>query len=241
MLGKLLRIDERREAWRWKGHSFMNKKKDNRFRTHARSKATSVAMRRRLRMSLWLGALCGTLSLLWLADVRTSGLAAFLPHSHLAAAPTADHTLAARAAALGPLEPAVSNAMERRVADDLQAAVPELTELYIQPQRGGYALIATASVTGLQDTRLLAKDIASRYLTAAYDQLSGIKVDFAALYVEQDGRYVMAAGLGRAEADQLSIQTFAPDQGDELAAQLSHIDRYTQPLVDQAFAEYKSL
>jgi len=139
------------------------------------------------------------------------------------------------------LEPAVSNVIERRVAHLLEATVPELTELYIQPQRGGYAIIATASVSGLEDVKLVSEDISSRYLTAAYDQLTGLPVLFASLYIEEDGRYIMASGLGRQEAMKLSIQTFAPDQGDDLTAQLARISQYTSPLTAQGFAEFKGL
>lgn len=139
------------------------------------------------------------------------------------------------------LEPAVSNVVERRVAHLLEAAVPELTELYIQPQRGGYAIIATASVSGLADVQLVSEDISSRYLTAAYDQLTGLPVLFASLYIEEDGRYIMASGLGRQEATRLSIQTFAPDQGDDLTAQLARLNQYTTPLPTQGFAEFKGL
>ncbi|MCY0876387.1 MAG: hypothetical protein OWT28_08975 [Firmicutes bacterium] len=141
-----------------------------------------------------------------------------------------------------PLEPAVSNKVEREVADELQTAVPEMTELYIEPERGGYALLATASVSGYRDTRVLTQDIASRYLTAAYNQVRGqLPVIFASLYVEEDGRYVLASGLGLDEANQLAIQTFAPDEGHALAEQLSRVDDYTGAQIDQGFSEYKGI
>jgi len=133
----------------------------------------------------------------------------------------------------------VSRSVQEQIVKVLEISVPELREVYVQPQRdGGYDLIATASVDGMTSGRQVAADISSRFLTAAYNQVTGIKVDFAALYTMAAGRYTMAAGLGRQEAQQIAISAYAPDQGSALVQALAHIDRYQTAEVNQAFAQY---
>ncbi len=139
-------------------------------------------------------------------------------------------------------ERAVSNITERAIVDTLTAAAPQVDELYIQRQRdGGLALFATASLRGYGATYAVAAGIAAQYLVAAFRQLHPYaKVDFADIYIESDGHYIFAAGLGHTAMDKLATQVFASDQGALLTADLARLDHYTGPLVDQAYAQYKA-
>lgn len=134
----------------------------------------------------------------------------------------------------------VSNAKTEQIATSLKTAVPGLQELFVQKMAdGGVSIVATSSLRGLPHTYLTASDDATRYLLAAY-RLPGIRVDFAALYIEEDGHYIMAVGLGDQAAKTLALKTFAPDQGVQLTRELASVDRYTHALTNQAFAEYRS-
>lgn len=133
----------------------------------------------------------------------------------------------------------VSDAETQKIATDLKAAVPGLSEIYVQRLTdGGVSIVATSSLRGLPHTYLTASDDATRYLLAAY-RIPGIKVDFASVYIEEQGRYVMAVGLGDQAAKTLTLSAFAPDQGEQLTHDLASIDRYTNAMSQQAFAEYQ--
>ncbi len=134
----------------------------------------------------------------------------------------------------------VSNAETQKISTDLKSAVPNLQELFVQRMKdGGVSIVATSSLRGLPQTYLTAADDATRYLLSAY-RLPGIKVDFAAIYIENGGRYIMAAGLGAKEAKSLALSTFALDQGVQFVHELATVDRYTHTLTTQAFAQYQS-
>jgi hypothetical protein len=136
----------------------------------------------------------------------------------------------------------VSGPVERRFALSLEIAVPELNEVYFQRMAdGGLAIFATGILDGYPHTYAAAADVTSRYLLAAYDDVPGVRVDFASLYLEYHGRYVMAAGLGREAAKQLALDTFAPDEGTGLAAVLARRDKYAGALGGQAYAQYSAV
>ncbi len=136
---------------------------------------------------------------------------------------------------------AISNSEERVIALTLKTAVPGLEEVYVQRlAMGGVTIVATATMRGFPHIYAVAADASSRFLLAAY-RLPGVKVDFAALYTEEQGRYVMAVGLGAKEAKAISLETFAPDEGLALTRDLQRINRFASPYATQAFAQYQGL
>lgn len=139
---------------------------------------------------------------------------------------------------------AVSNRTEKLIANALQAAVPQLDELYIQKLKDhGLEIVGTGSLSGYSDGYAVAASVSSRFLWAAYNELptllNGRRIDYAALYLRASGRYVMAAGLGRQAAKRIAIATFAPEQGVTLVKDLAKVDRFSGFVEGEAFAQYQ--
>ena len=137
---------------------------------------------------------------------------------------------------------AVSAPTERAIVKALASAAPQVDELYVQRMKdGGLALFATANMRGYRPTYAVTASVAAQYLTAAFRDLhSYAMIDFANIYIESDGHYILAAGLGRAVADRMASQTLASDQGPLLAADLAHINRFSGAFVNQAYAQYQA-
>ncbi len=137
---------------------------------------------------------------------------------------------------------AVPAATERVIVGALASAAPQVDELYIQRMKdGGLALFATANLRGYRPTYAVAASVAAQYLTAAFRDLHPYAmIDFANIYIASDGRYILAAGLGRAAAAGLASQALASDEGPMLAADLAHVNRFSGPFVNQAYAQYQA-
>jgi len=137
-----------------------------------------------------------------------------------------------------PIAPDLSNVREQTIANIVATSVPQISELYIEPVHGGYDLVATVTLGDLFVGRREAEAIAMRYLGTVYGQLSTVPVIYAAVYAQEAGQYIMAAGLGDRALRQLAIRSFAPDSGLAFAQELVRLDRYQGPLSDAAFVQY---
>ena len=134
---------------------------------------------------------------------------------------------------------AVSAQTERLIATTMAAFVPQADELYVQNLRGGgVALFGTASLEGYNPGYAVCADVASRFLLAAYEDLPAVRVDFASIYIESRGRYIMAAALGRTAARRIAVAAFAPGGGAALVAELAKQNTDAGALASQAYAQY---
>lgn len=163
----------------------------------------------------------------WGPQTRVGSLGRVEPYSHRDAA-----------AQQLPMAPGLSSAREQAIANRLAASVPQIAEVYIEPVHGGYDLVATASLSDLSVGPLEAEAITARYLGTVYGQLAKLPVIYAALYAEEAGQYVLAAGLGERALRQLAVRSFAPDGGLAFVQELVRLDRYQGPLGDAAFVQY---
>ncbi|MHB1682483.1 MAG: hypothetical protein ACYCYO_06585 [Bacilli bacterium] len=208
-----------------------------------RSGAKSTGAKRLL--AFWIGVLALATAVVWmqrqeLLVTRASGGHSALPHAVPGKATSAGAALYALAGDRYAAR-VVSNSQEREITLALAAAVPGLEEVYVQKlAAGGVAIVATATLRGYPHIYAVAADASSRFLLAAY-RLPGVKVDFAALYTEEQGRYVMVVGLGAKEAQAIALETFAPDEGLTLTRDLQRINRFASPYASQAFAQYQGL
>lgn len=135
---------------------------------------------------------------------------------------------------------AVSASTERVIVATLASSAPPVNEVYIQRMRdGGLALFATADLHGYRPTYAVAASVAAQYLAAAFRDLRPYAmIDFANIYIASDGHYILAAGLGRAVAAKMASRALASDEGSMLAADLAHVNRFSGPFVNQAYAQY---
>lgn len=128
---------------------------------------------------------------------------------------------------------------EAKLSTALTVAVPELEDVYYQMMSdGGVMVVGTASLDRFGNRYGLAADVTTRFLQTVYLD-SEVPVDFAAIYTTYQGRYVLAAGLGRTVADELALPTLGADQEQTLIAELAHLNQYQGTPTTQAFAEYR--
>ncbi len=212
---------------------------------HARFRSGARNSGSRRFLALWAGTVALAIAVAWVQEhgllVARGGKHSALPLAVRAGAPPSVGPSPSALVNDQYAAQAVSNSQEREIARALTTAVPGLEEVYVQGlATGGVAIVATATLRGFPHIYAVAADASSRFLLTAY-RLPGIKVDFAALYTEEQGRYVMAVGLGAKEAQALSLETFAPDEGLALTRDLQRINRFTAPYSTQAFAQYQGL
>ncbi len=133
----------------------------------------------------------------------------------------------------------ISAGDEQKISLTLTAAVPELEDVDYQLMRSGkMSVVGTAALDGYGDRYTLAADMTARFFETVYRD-SPVPVAYAALYATYQGRYVMAAGLGRQAAAELALTTLGADQGVQLVEQLARLGQSGGTPSTQAFAEYR--